>query len=56
LVYRTFPAIGANISWTFLDTYSIAYQYEYIDYMGFSNQNSIIHQNHIIQVIMRIPD
>ena len=56
LVYRTFPAIGANISWTFLDKYSIAYQYEYIDYMGFSNQNSIIHQNHIIQVIMRIPD
>ena len=56
LVYRTFPAIGANISWTFLDRYSIAYQYEYIAYMGFSNQNSIIHQNHIIQVIMRIPD
>ena len=57
LVYRTFPAIGANISWTFLDRYSIAYQYEYIElFLGLSNQNSIIEQNHIIQLMMRISD
>ncbi len=56
LVYRTLSTIGANISWTFLDRYSIVYQYEYIEIGGFSNSNSISERNHIIQLMMRILD